>query len=156
MAQGVSAHARDHRRWRPARCVARLADRADVADHLLLDLSYLPAQDRVRPTLIEARLRLPARSTVTVLLDYEKAFMRYHEYPSDANRGFDVPAAIVVVRGNGSTPDRRIYSTSSLIMLPLPDFSMPYNVIILTSTLLALFFGSVFNLLCVGHRVGPS
>lgn len=75
--------------------------------------------------------------------------MRYHEYPSDANRGFDVPAAIVVVRGNGSAPDRRIYSTSALIMLPLPDFSMPYNVIILTSTLVALFFGSVFNILCV-------
>ena len=75
--------------------------------------------------------------------------MRYHEYPSDANRGFDVPAAIVIVRGNGSAPDRRIYSTSSLIMLPLPDFSMPYNVIILTSTLVALFFGSVFNILCV-------
>ncbi|KAH0055487.1 hypothetical protein KCU72_g4585, partial [Aureobasidium melanogenum] len=30
--------------------------------------------------------------------------------------------------------------------LPTPDFSMPYNVIILTSTVMAMAFGSIFNL----------
>ena len=34
-----------------------------------------------------------------------------------------------------------------LLPLPTPDFSMPYNVIILTSTVMALGFGSIFNLL---------
>jgi phosphatidylinositol glycan class T len=34
-----------------------------------------------------------------------------------------------------------------LLPLPTPDFSMPYNVIILTSTVMALAFGSIFNLL---------
>lgn len=29
--------------------------------------------------------------------------------------------------------------------MPMPDFSMPYNVITLTCTIIALFFGSVFN-----------
>ena len=33
-----------------------------------------------------------------------------------------------------------------LLSLPTPDFSMPYNVIILSSTVIALAFGSVFNL----------
>lgn len=34
-----------------------------------------------------------------------------------------------------------------LLSLPTPDFSMPYNVIILSSTVIALAFGSIFNLL---------
>ena len=31
--------------------------------------------------------------------------------------------------------------------LPTPDFSMPYNVITITCTVMALFFGTVFNIL---------
>ena len=38
-------------------------------------------------------------------------------------------------------------TTSLLLPLPTPDFSMPYNVIILTSTVIAMAFGSIFNLL---------
>ncbi|CAG8586223.1 8487_t:CDS:1, partial [Racocetra persica] len=34
-----------------------------------------------------------------------------------------------------------------LVSLPTPDFSMPYNVITLTCTVIALFFGSMFNLM---------
>ena len=41
----------------------------------------------------------------------------------------------------------RIFTSNLLLTLPTPDFSMPYNVITLTSTILALFFGSVFNFL---------
>jgi hypothetical protein len=41
-----------------------------------------------------------------------------------------------------------VFRTPSLLLsLPTPDFSMPYNVIILSSTVIALAFGSVFNLL---------
>lgn len=43
----------------------------------------------------------------------------------------------------GRTP--RIYTQPGLLELAVPDFSMPYNVIILSSTVMALFFGSVFN-----------
>ena len=38
-------------------------------------------------------------------------------------------------------------TTSLLLSLPTPDFSMPYNVIILSSTVIALAFGSIFNIL---------
>jgi phosphatidylinositol glycan class T len=34
---------------------------------------------------------------------------------------------------------------SAVVNLPTPDFSMPYNVITLTCTVVALFFGSAFN-----------
>lgn len=42
---------------------------------------------------------------------------------------------------------RRIYTPVLLVDLATPDFSMPYNVIIMSCTLIALIFGSVFNLL---------
>ena len=41
----------------------------------------------------------------------------------------------------------RMYTPALLVDLATPDFSMPYNVIIMSCTLIALIFGSVFNLL---------
>ncbi|KAJ2847213.1 Subunit of the glycosylphosphatidylinositol transamidase complex-like protein, partial [Coemansia erecta] len=41
----------------------------------------------------------------------------------------------------------RMYSELFLANMPTPDFSMPYNVITFTCTILALFFGRIFNLL---------
>ncbi|CEQ41692.1 SPOSA6832_03428, partial [Sporobolomyces salmonicolor] len=83
-----------------------------------------------------------------------------------------VPGAIVVLLSpspaNSSPfsplthrqPLLKLHTPTTLISLPLPDFSMPYNVIILTSTLIALFFGSVMNGLvrrwyCVDLRPDP-
>lgn len=40
----------------------------------------------------------------------------------------------------------RIATPTLLLSMPLPDFTMPYNVITLTCTVIALFYGSVFNL----------
>ncbi|EGG24949.1 hypothetical protein DFA_03194 [Cavenderia fasciculata] len=40
-----------------------------------------------------------------------------------------------------------IYTEGLLITLPTPDFSMLYNVITLTGTVFALFFGSIINIL---------
>lgn len=42
---------------------------------------------------------------------------------------------------------RRLYTPVLLVELATPDFSMPYNVIIMSCTLIALIFGSFFNLL---------
>ena len=40
----------------------------------------------------------------------------------------------------------RIHTEPLLVLLPTPDFSMPYNVICFVSTVMAIGFGSVFNL----------
>jgi phosphatidylinositol glycan class T len=109
--------------------------------NLVKEMYYRPAHDRVRGTQLEIRMSIPADSTVVLTYDFEKAILRYTEYPPDANRGFDIPAAVITV-GNVS-----IRTTSLLLPLPTPDFSMPYNVIILTSTVIALAFGNIFNLL---------
>jgi len=78
-----------------------------------------------------------------------KSFIAYTEHPPDAERGWDLPpAAISLIRlGDNTTREQRLYTRNLLVDLPTPDFSMPYNVIIMSSTVIALFFGSVFNLL---------
>ncbi|PQE07795.1 gpi transamidase component gpi16 protein [Rutstroemia sp. NJR-2017a BVV2] len=110
-------------------------------EDVIQEMFYRPALDRKRGTQLEVRIRIPQNSTVILTYDFEKAILRYTEYPPDANRGFDVAPAVITI-GNVS-----IRTTSLLLPLPTPDFSMPYNVIILTSTVMALAFGSIFNLL---------
>nr|POF04491.1 gpi transamidase component gpi16 [Quercus suber] len=119
---------------------------------------YSPSIDRERGSQIELLISVPPHTTIELSYDFEKANLRYTEYPPDANRGFDVAAAVIRVlpanvNGNASASDRAhaqgeyLRTTSLLLPLPTPDFSMPYNVIILTSTVIALGFGSILNLL---------
>jgi GPI-anchor transamidase subunit T len=78
--------------------------------------------------------------------------LRYTEHPPDAQRGWDLPPAVFVPL-NASVNDasgenfQRIYTPVLLADLATPDFSMPYNVIILSCSLMAFIFGSIFNLL---------
>jgi len=86
-------------------------------------------------------LRYPPYLTVAI----EKASIAYTEHPPDASRGWDLPPAVIQPLDHHGP--QRIYTSTLLGDLPTPDFSMPYNVIIMTCTLVALFFGSIFNLL---------
>ncbi|KAH8929285.1 Gpi16-domain-containing protein [Atractiella rhizophila] len=119
---------------------------------------YVPAQARKRATTIEHPFRLPPFSTLRVTIDFQPAFLRYTEYPPDPHRGLDIPSALVIVlplqsnvsflalTQNWSRIDgQRIYSSNSLVVVPTPDFSMPYNVIMMTCTVLMLGWGGVFN-----------
>ncbi|KAH6714276.1 GPI transamidase-like protein component Gpi16 [Leptodontidium sp. MPI-SDFR-AT-0119] len=108
---------------------------------VIQEMYYRPALDRKRGTQLEVRILIPANSTVVLTYDFEKAILRYTEYPPDANRGFDIAPAVITIG------DVSIRTTTLLLPLPTPDFSMPYNVIILTSTVMALSFGFIFNLL---------
>lgn len=125
-------------------------------DNVIQDIYYRPALDRERGTQLEVKLRIPPKSTVFLTYDFEKSILRYTEYPPDANRGFDVPGAVITIRNGTSTSNLR--TTALLLNLPTPDFSMPYNVIIFTSTAIALAFGGMFNLLVrrfVAANEGP-
>jgi phosphatidylinositol glycan class T len=99
-------------------------------------MTYIPSQPHDRPALLQATIELPP--------EVRKAFLRYQEHPPDAQRGWDLPPAVFVPV---NAPHRRIYTSALLVDLATPDFSMPYNVIIMSSTLIALVFGSVFNML---------
>ncbi|KAK0708024.1 GPI transamidase component PIG-T [Lasiosphaeris hirsuta] len=122
-------------------------------DPLIQEVYYRPAVDRARGTQLEVRMRIPPASTVFLTYDFEKSILRYTEYPPDANRGFDVAAAVITILNpnpNATSPRFAAYNlrtTSLLCSLPTPDFSMPYNVIIFTSTAIALAFGGMFNII---------
>ena len=136
---------------------ARLSTPTPSASNPIIEETfYRPALDRKRGTQLELRLTVPAASTVILTYDFDKAILRYTEYPPDANRGFDVAPAVIRLLNSANKDSTSagsfldpvyIRTTSLLLPLPTPDFSMPYNVIILTSTVMALAFGSIFNFL---------
>ncbi|KAJ2989602.1 hypothetical protein NUW58_g3388 [Xylaria curta] len=144
---------------------ARVEGRSGAKDDIIEEIYYRPALDRERGTQLELRMRIPPASTVFLTYDFEKSILRYTEYPPDANRGFDVAASIITILPSTS-PDApaalrkmsNLRTTSLLLSLPTPDFSMPYNVIIFTSTAIALAFGGLYNILVrrfVGADEGP-
>lgn len=95
---------------------------------------------------------LPPKATVHITMDVTKAFLRYTEHQPDAQRGWDLPPAIFTpldtFKDLAAHPaDGRIYTSTLLVDLATPDFSMPYNVIIFTCSLIAFVFGSIFNVL---------
>ncbi|KAJ3569416.1 hypothetical protein NPX13_g6092 [Xylaria arbuscula] len=144
---------------------ARVEGQSGANDGIIEEIYYRPALDRARGTQLELRVRIPPASTVFLTYDFEKSILRYTEYPPDANRGFDVAASIITILPSTSLdapPSRRkisnLRTTSLLLSLPTPDFSMPYNVIIFTSTAIALAFGGLYNILVrrfVGANEGP-
>lgn len=129
---------------------------ADNSTDLIKEIYYRPALDRSRGTQLELLMRIPPHCTVFLTYDFEKAILRYTEYPPDANRGFDVAAAVITTL---EPKKMNLRTTSLLLYLPTPDFSMPYNVIIFTSTAIALAFGGLYNILVrrfVGANEGAS
>jgi phosphatidylinositol glycan class T len=119
-------------------------------------------------------------SEVTFSIAFDRAFMRVEEFPVDVARGFDIPAAVILLPRSSSSltcasinssqsstlsvaacelvdssspihhqllasTSTRIYSDALLLRMPYPDFSMPFNVIAFTSTVLTFFFGSMFT-----------
>nr|GAT60861.1 GPI transamidase component GPI16 [Mycena chlorophos] len=112
---------------------------------LLRNITYTPPVPHSRATMFQAIVQIPPRSTLKLSMDITKAFLRYTEHPPDAQRGWDLPPAVFVPLD--SEPQRRIYAPTLLVDLATPDFSMPYNVIIFTCSLIAFIFGSIFNYL---------
>lgn len=120
-------------------------------------------------TKLEFSLNIPPNSEAHVYIEFEKFLMRLDEYPPDPNRGQDMPAVKVTYTIPGRAEDKlsranmpntplfsrwpvpgekvAVYANGLLVSMPLPDFSMPYNVITLTCTIVAFFFGSTHNLL---------
>jgi phosphatidylinositol glycan class T len=74
----------------------------------------------------------------------QRCFSKQEMHPHDASRGTAVAPAIASMSVNGSR--RYASSAPSLTDAYLPDFSMPFNAMTLTSSAMAFFVGSVINL----------
>ncbi|KAG6872379.1 hypothetical protein C0995_010193 [Termitomyces sp. Mi166 len=122
-------------------------------DGAISDITYIPAVPHARPATFQCVLSIPPGATMDLSLNIAKSFLRYTEHPPDAQRGWDLPPAVfTLIEANQThslkeSSNRRLYTPTLLVDLATPDFSMPYNVIIFTCSLIAFLFGSVFNLL---------
>ena len=123
-------------------------------------MSYALPIPHSRPSTFQFSLSLPPNSTVQVAVSVANSFLRYTEHPPDAQRGWDLPPAVLVPFGaNGgenlsftrdhplTARNHRMYTPPLLVDVATPDFSMPYNVIIFSCSLIAFIFGCIFNLL---------
>lgn len=111
------------------------------------EIVYNPAIDRKAPTHLELSVLVPKQTKMKLSFSFDKAMLLYAEYPPDANHGFELEPAVFSIKGKNNEDLYIMRTTTSLLTLPTPDFSMPYNVIILTSTVMSLAFGSIFNMI---------
>lgn len=124
---------------------------------------FVPAEDHGRPNALSFETTLEPLSDLVVSVQFEKAFVPFEEHPPDANRGEDISSGIATIepfitgsdeiesdlvsRRSAENAPIRLYTRPLLAQLPTPDFSMPYNVITLTSTVIAFFLGGILNTL---------
>uniref|UniRef100_A0A8C7Y6M0 Phosphatidylinositol glycan anchor biosynthesis, class T n=1 Tax=Oryzias sinensis TaxID=183150 RepID=A0A8C7Y6M0_9TELE len=140
-------------------------------------IHYQPSKDRERPHLLEMLLQLPPHSVTEVTVQFERALLKWTEYTPDPNHGFYVGSSVIsslvpstVAMETNITMEQplfssffpckeessyfaRVYTEPLLVNLPTPDFSMPYNVICLTCTVVAVGYGSLYNLLTRSFQV---
>ncbi|KZV68514.1 Gpi16-domain-containing protein [Peniophora sp. CONT] len=122
-------------------------------DELLKNLTYTPPIPHASGALLQTDILLPPGEHLQITARVRKSFLRYTEHPPDAQRGWDLPPGVLVsleptsALHHSSQTSQRVYTRPLLVDLATPDFSMLYNVIIMTCTLIALCFGSVFNML---------
>lgn len=144
--------------------------KAQIISDVVRKMKISPSEDKLSPGSMELMLRFPCNiQSATLTLDFDKGFLHIDEYPPDANQGFDIPSALVsfpdfYCNRSYQLDDSILYKSTLLsmfqegnpvqtytevLLVPLttPDFSMPYNVITFTCTVLALYFGSMLNVL---------
>ena len=73
------------------------------------------------------------------------------EYPADSNAGRYLPSQLIFFDSDELTNEnaglsRLSFSNPLLVYIPIPDFSMPYNVLCLVSTVIAMCIGAIHNL----------
>lgn len=138
----------------------------DVSRPFVVNATYKPPKVRKTMGSLELVLRVPSSSTLTVSYVLRKHMLHYDEHIPDPHRGMDLPPALFMplgARGRAWSETHkhwpvsyvqapRLYSTPGLLDMILPDFSMPYNVILFYSTFAALFFGTVLNQMLRRYR----
>lgn len=85
-------------------------------------------------------------SSMVLSLDYQPSFLTYDDFPGDPNRGRELPPAMVTVTCQPPF-SYQVYSNSPLILPPVPDMSMPFNVLSLACSLYAYLVGTLVTLL---------
>lgn len=115
----------------------------------LKQFRFTPAIVRKRNGLIQSKWILPPQSRIQIHFPFEREFLRIDEFPQNSERGIELPGALIFYKLSSEGEETIITETTNTLLFtwPIPDGTMPFNVITMTSTLAALFFGSFFNLI---------
>ncbi|EDW78215.1 uncharacterized protein Dwil_GK16308 [Drosophila willistoni] len=130
-------------------------------------LHYAPGKQRELPTHLEIAFELPPNSAALITIEVDYLLLKWLEYPPDANHGHYIGSAILstllpIARNytaipidghlfehsfNATRPSYvlSLHTEALIVSLPTPDFSMPYNVICLACTVVALAFGPIHS-----------
>jgi hypothetical protein len=102
--------------------------------------------------LLERTVTLQPDSSLWMMVDFDEAYLPFQKFPADANRGVDVfPCAAMFTLPSALSKTAplsiTLFTPSLLLLPPVPDMSMPFNVISLSCTLWAFVLGSLLNIL---------
>jgi phosphatidylinositol glycan class T len=89
---------------------------------------------------------IPPQSSLFTHIDFEPTYLPFEQFPADPNRGFDIPPSIASF-SMPSSDTTLLYTNALLVMPPVPDMSMPFNVISLSSTCFAIIIATSINLI---------
>ena len=111
-------------------------------------VEYIPSNGKKSPNADIKGYRNKTIANSIVSTYFEKLFLHVDDFPPDADHGLEVFASWAnVTRTAAHSEYEIVYGDGMLVSMPKPDFSMPFNVITLTSTVVAFMYGSLFNAL---------
>ena len=85
-------------------------------------------------------------SCAGVEFEARRQFLHRSAHAHDASRGTDLPPAVALIY-NDVGESLLVFSDWGLDTPPLPDFSMPFNVVAICSSAMAFLMGSFLNLI---------
>ncbi len=106
--------------------------------------------------LLERTVFMQTDSSLWMMVDFDEAYLPFQKIPADPNRGVEIcPSeatftpvlSLPLLETPYPPPSVTLYSPSLVILPPVPDMSMPFNVISLSCTLWAFVLGSLLNIL---------
>lgn len=80
--------------WLPIQ-LSSLRINGEAESNLIMSQYYSPGRSRQKPYHLELLLKLPPKSTTTITIDFEFVFLKWQEYPPDANHGFYIGSALI-------------------------------------------------------------
>eukprot|EP00002_Diphylleia_rotans_P013131 TRINITY_DN2556_c0_g1_i4.p1 TRINITY_DN2556_c0_g1~~TRINITY_DN2556_c0_g1_i4.p1 ORF type:complete len:319 (+),score=46.26 TRINITY_DN2556_c0_g1_i4:987-1943(+) len=124
----------------------------------IASIIFRPATSVDEPGLLQTTFNMSRNQRIHINFEVEKVFLHIEDFPPDSHRGIVIPPSQIIwstLKSSDQNDDARdmilrpsgsLFTEPILIRHATPDFSMPYNVLALTGTIFALYFGSLVNI----------
>ncbi|OAF70056.1 GPI transamidase component PIG-T [Intoshia linei] len=126
---------------------SKVSEKEDVYYDIIY---YSPPQRKSSMGYLKLKFRVTSCGKVKFKIKIKRKFLKFDEFPPDAYRGFVLPPVTLFLQqisNNESNIINKVqYSKAFVLHLPTPDFTMPYNVLCLTCTILALSINTVHRI----------